>query len=108
VVDVVVRERRLRWPIAAGVEAAIRGHTVRGIERRAKYILIRFDGGTLILHLGMSGSLRLVKADTGVPIREPAQQLGPQQGLVGGRIEYSEIVADPVHLREIDAHCGEG
>jgi formamidopyrimidine-DNA glycosylase len=64
VVDVVVRERRLRWPIAAGVEAAIRGLTVRGIERRAKYILIRFDGGTLILHLGMSGSLRLVKADT--------------------------------------------
>jgi formamidopyrimidine-DNA glycosylase len=64
VVDVVVRERRLRWPIASGVEAAVRGLTVRGTERRAKYILIRFDGGTLILHLGMSGSLRLVKADT--------------------------------------------
>ena len=63
-VDVAVRERRLRWPIAFGVEAAIRGHTVRGIERRAKYILIRFDAGTLILHLGMSGSLRLVKQDT--------------------------------------------
>jgi formamidopyrimidine-DNA glycosylase len=64
VVDVVVRERRLRWPIAAHFEAAIRGSTVRGIERRAKYILIRFDAGTLILHLGMSGSLRLVKFDT--------------------------------------------
>jgi len=59
-----VRERRLRWPIAAHLEASIRGRTVRGIERRAKYILIRFDAGTLILHLGMSGSLRLVKADT--------------------------------------------
>jgi formamidopyrimidine-DNA glycosylase len=64
VVDVIVRERRLRWPIAAHVEAAIRGHTVRGIERRAKYILIRFDAGTLILHLGMSGSLRVLKPDT--------------------------------------------
>jgi formamidopyrimidine-DNA glycosylase len=64
VVDVIVRERRLRWPIAAHFEAAIRGHTVRGIDRRAKYILIRFDAGTLILHLGMSGSLRLVKAGT--------------------------------------------
>jgi formamidopyrimidine-DNA glycosylase len=64
VVDVIVRERRLRWPIAAHVEAAIRGHTVRGIERRAKYILIRFDAGTLILHLGMSGSLRVLKLDT--------------------------------------------
>jgi formamidopyrimidine-DNA glycosylase len=64
VVDVIVRERRLRWPIAAHVEAAIRGHTVRGIERRAKYILIRFDAGTLILHLGMSGSLRVLKPGT--------------------------------------------
>jgi formamidopyrimidine-DNA glycosylase len=64
VVDVIVRERRLRWPIAAHIEAAIRGSTVRSIERRAKYILIRFDTGTLILHLGMSGSLRLVKFDT--------------------------------------------
>jgi formamidopyrimidine-DNA glycosylase len=64
VVDVIVRERRLRWPIAAHFEAAIRDQTVRGIDRRAKYILIRFDTGTLILHLGMSGSLRLVKLDT--------------------------------------------
>jgi formamidopyrimidine-DNA glycosylase len=58
-----VRERRLRWPIAAHFEAAIRGQTVRGVERRAKYILLRFDAGTAILHLGMSGSLRLVKPD---------------------------------------------
>ena len=57
-----MRERRLRWPIAAHFEAAVRDQTVRGVERRAKYILIRFDTGTLILHLGMSGSLRLVKA----------------------------------------------
>jgi formamidopyrimidine-DNA glycosylase len=64
VADVIVRERRLRWPIVAGLEAAIRGQTVRGIDRRAKYILIRFDAGTLIVHLGMSGSLRLVKEGT--------------------------------------------
>jgi formamidopyrimidine-DNA glycosylase len=59
-----VRERRLRWPIAANLETALRGQTVRSVERRAKYILIRFDAGTVILHLGMSGSLRLVGADT--------------------------------------------
>jgi formamidopyrimidine-DNA glycosylase len=64
VLDVVVRERRLRWPIASGFEAAVCGRTVRGVDRRAKYILIRFDAGALILHLGMSGSLRLVKTDT--------------------------------------------
>ncbi len=40
--DVVVRERRLRWPIADHFEAAVRGQTVRGIDRRAKYLLIRF------------------------------------------------------------------
>src|SRR5258708_16442978 len=67
VLDFVVRERRLRWPIAAHIEAAVRGRTVRAIERRAKYLLIRFDAGTLILHLGMSGSLRLVKPD--VPLK---------------------------------------
>jgi formamidopyrimidine-DNA glycosylase len=64
VVETIVRERRLRWPIVAHFEAAIRGQTVRSIDRRAKYILIRFDAGTLILHLGMSGSLRLVKQGT--------------------------------------------
>jgi formamidopyrimidine-DNA glycosylase len=61
VLDAVVRERRLRWPIAANFEAAVRGQMVRSVERRAKYILIGFGTGTLILHLGMSGSLRLVK-----------------------------------------------
>jgi formamidopyrimidine-DNA glycosylase len=67
VAEFVVRERRLRWPIAANVEAAVRGRTVRSVDRRAKYILLRFDTGTLILHLGMSGSLRLVKRDA--PLR---------------------------------------
>jgi formamidopyrimidine-DNA glycosylase len=61
VTEVIVRERRLRWPIVDHFERAVRGQTVRSVDRRAKYILIRFDTGTLILHLGMSGSLRLVK-----------------------------------------------
>jgi formamidopyrimidine-DNA glycosylase len=61
VVDVIVRERRLRWPIAANFEASVLGQTVRTVSRRAKYILIGFDTGTLILHLGMSGSLRLTQ-----------------------------------------------
>jgi formamidopyrimidine-DNA glycosylase len=68
--DFVVRERRLRWPIAPNVEAAIRGQTVRGVDRRAKYILIRFDAGSLILHLGMSGSLRLVRQGTAPKVHD--------------------------------------
>ncbi len=59
VADILIHDRRLRWPVAAHVEAAIRDHTVRAVTRRAKYLLIRFDGGTLIVHLGMSGSLRI-------------------------------------------------
>ena len=62
-----MRERRLRWPIAANLEALLRQQTVRRVARRAKYILITLDAGTLIVHLGMSGSLRLLAA--GVPPR---------------------------------------
>jgi len=64
---VVVRERRLRWPIPTNFEALLRLQTVRRVARRAKYILITLDAGTLILHLGMSGSLRLLAA--GAPPR---------------------------------------
>jgi formamidopyrimidine-DNA glycosylase len=62
IVDVLVRERRLRWRIVPEFEAALRGRIVRDVERRAKYILIRFDHGTVILHLGMSGSLRILRS----------------------------------------------
>jgi formamidopyrimidine-DNA glycosylase len=61
---VIVRDRRLRWPIARGLESRVRGRTIRRVERRAKYLLIELDAGTLIVHLGMSGSLRILTADT--------------------------------------------
>ena len=64
VLALIVRERRLRWPIAAQFEAKVRSAIVRRVERRAKYILLHFDAGTAILHLGMSGSLRVLKAGT--------------------------------------------
>ncbi len=63
-IEAVVRERRLRWPIDKQFEAAVRGQTIRRIERRAKYILIGFDSGTAIVHLGMSGSLRMLPSGT--------------------------------------------
>ncbi len=59
-----MRERRLRWPITADIENAVRGQIVRAVERRAKYLLLRFDTGTAIVHLGMSGSLRVLAATT--------------------------------------------
>jgi formamidopyrimidine-DNA glycosylase len=67
VTRVLVRDRRLRWPIDGRFEASMERNVVRRVERRAKYILIGFDTGTLIVHLGMSGSLRLVSA--AVPAR---------------------------------------
>ena len=59
VANVVVRDRRLRWPIAADFEAQLRGQRVVAIERRSKYLLFRLTGGkesTLLAHLGMTGS----------------------------------------------------
>lgn len=60
----VVRERHLRWPIPEDLAIQIEGQCFDAIERRAKYLLLRIGGGTLIGHLGMSGSLRLVPAGT--------------------------------------------
>ena len=56
---VTVRDRRLRWPVPQGIEARMAGETIRSVERRAKYLLLRAGAGTAILHLGMSGSLRI-------------------------------------------------
>jgi formamidopyrimidine-DNA glycosylase len=66
VIDVIVRNRRLRWPIPTTLAKHIKGQIIRAIDRRAKYLLFRFDTGILIMHLGMSGSLRLLPADTPV------------------------------------------
>ncbi|MBE7374949.1 bifunctional DNA-formamidopyrimidine glycosylase/DNA-(apurinic or apyrimidinic site) lyase [Pseudomonas lopnurensis] len=59
---VIVRDRRLRWPIPEDLDVRLSGQRIEAVERRAKYLLIRFEAGTLIAHLGMSGSLRLVDA----------------------------------------------
>lgn len=58
----VVREPRLRWPVPDDLDARIDGRRVEQIARRGKYLLVTLDRGHLILHLGMSGSLRLVPA----------------------------------------------
>ena len=57
-----LREPRLRWPVSPDLAAAVAGQRVTDVERRAKYLLIRLERGTLIAHLGMSGSLRVMPA----------------------------------------------
>lgn len=56
-----VRHRGLRWPIPANLEKQVTGQRVNSISRRGKYILLGLKTGTVIIHLGMSGSMRCVK-----------------------------------------------
>lgn len=66
VADVIVRDRRLRWPIAADFEAQLRGRRIVAIERRSKYLLFRLAGdekSSLLAHLGMTGSLVVHRVD---------------------------------------------
>ena len=60
---VTVRESRLRWPIPDAVRS-LAGRVVLEVRRRGKYLLFDCGDGHLIVHLGMSGSLRLVAAGT--------------------------------------------
>lgn len=60
---VVVRERRLRWPVPEELGARLTGRRLRAIARRGKYLLFDFDGLWQLVHLGMSGSLRFVGED---------------------------------------------
>lgn len=61
---VVVRDRRLRWPIPAGIEERLTGASIQSIGRRAKYLLMHTSTGTALMHLGMSGSLRVLPVAT--------------------------------------------
>ena len=63
-----VRLRRpdLRWPIPREVEALLPGQRIDAIRRRAKYLLLDTAAGSALLHLGMSGSLRVLPEDTAV------------------------------------------
>jgi formamidopyrimidine-DNA glycosylase len=54
-----VYDRRLRWPVPRSLARRIVGRTIDALERRSKYLLFRFGRDTLLMHLGMTGSLRV-------------------------------------------------
>ncbi|HYA20401.1 MAG TPA: bifunctional DNA-formamidopyrimidine glycosylase/DNA-(apurinic or apyrimidinic site) lyase [Burkholderiales bacterium] len=60
IISVAIRNPRLRWQVARNLPRAICGQTIHKISRRGKYLLFGCTSGTLIVHLGMSGSLRLL------------------------------------------------
>ncbi|MFI4919046.1 MAG: bifunctional DNA-formamidopyrimidine glycosylase/DNA-(apurinic or apyrimidinic site) lyase [Legionellales bacterium] len=62
--EVVVRHQQLRWPIPADLKNHLVQTQIAAISRRAKYLLVSVTTGTMIIHLGMSGSLRIVTRNT--------------------------------------------
>ena len=64
IAGVIVRQRQLRWPVSRGLSQKLSGKVIQSVRRRAKYILFEFERGTLLIHLGMSGRLRVVPSTT--------------------------------------------
>ncbi len=67
ITSVVVRQPRLRWPVTEAL-SRVKNSAIHSLHRRAKYLLIETDHGHLIIHLGMSGSLRI--SDPERPLRK--------------------------------------
>lgn len=66
VTQAILRRPDLRWPIPAEIREHLPGQRISGVRRRAKYLLLDTDAGSALLHLGMSGSLRVLPASTPV------------------------------------------
>ena len=58
--DIIVRDRRLRWPVPVQLRNKLTGKSINKISRRAKYIIFHTGQGCMLIHLGMSGSLRII------------------------------------------------
>lgn len=56
----IIRHPKLRWPVPRTLPALLSGQKILSARRRAKYLLLEFQKGTLVIHLGMSGCLRLL------------------------------------------------
>lgn len=64
ILGVTLRERRLRWPVPAELPVLLANQRIVRLDRRAKYLLMELERGTLLVHLGMSGSLRVLTEAT--------------------------------------------
>lgn len=78
--DVVVRRSGLRWPFPSDLAVLLKGKRIVSTGRRGKYLLIHFGHGTLIIHLGMSGHLRIL------PATHPAQKHDHFDLLLGAQL----------------------
>ncbi|HEY6530009.1 MAG TPA: bifunctional DNA-formamidopyrimidine glycosylase/DNA-(apurinic or apyrimidinic site) lyase [Cellvibrionaceae bacterium] len=62
--SLILRQGQLRWPVPSLLMEELPGQTLLNIERRGKYLLLEFANGTALWHLGMSGNLRVISADS--------------------------------------------
>jgi formamidopyrimidine-DNA glycosylase len=62
VVQVIVRQPKLRWPVSEELGQCLTGRRVLSVGRRAKYLFLETDIGKVMVHLGMSGSLRILQS----------------------------------------------
>lgn len=83
---VTVRDARLRWPVPGDLAAHLEGEAVLAVERRAKYLLLRVAAGTVIVHLGMSGSLRVI-TEASPPLKHDHVELVMASGV---RIRFND------------------
>ena len=72
-----IYDRRLRWPVPRDLPRRLIGRTVDRVDRRSKYLLFRLGADTLIVHMGMTGSLRVF---TALPPREPHDHIDLEFG----------------------------
>ncbi|MFO7832250.1 MAG: bifunctional DNA-formamidopyrimidine glycosylase/DNA-(apurinic or apyrimidinic site) lyase [Desulfuromonadaceae bacterium] len=63
VAAVYIRQPQLRYRIPADLDQTLRGQTIRNLQRRGKYLLLHVDRGMVLIHLGMSGSLRFITSN---------------------------------------------
>jgi formamidopyrimidine-DNA glycosylase len=64
ITGITIRQHKLRWPIPKNLPSLAEGQKIRKVCRRAKYIYLKLDNGSIIIHLGMSGSLRICTSKT--------------------------------------------
>tara|TARA_R110001583_G_scaffold99273_1_gene244572 strand:- start:15630 stop:16442 length:813 start_codon:yes stop_codon:yes gene_type:complete len=64
--NVIIRQPQLRWKINEDLQSLLQDKKLLSIDRRAKYLLLNFESGTLLIHLGMSGSLRICPMQSSV------------------------------------------
>ena len=109
---VVSRVPALRWPLPPALPVLLVGQTLRGLKRRGKYLCFGFDHGTLIVHLGMSGTLAWLPPDT-PPQRHDHFDLCLDAGLIRlndprrfGAVLWQDAAAGPPEAHPLLASLG--